>query len=145
MQPAEILLVEDNPGDIRLTKEALHESRILNNLHVAIDGVEALDFLKKRGRFADSPTPDLIFLDLNLPRKSGIEVLTEIKENRNLKIIPIVVLTTSESEKDVLESYKLHVNCFVTKPVEFEAFMMVIKSIEDFWFSIVKLPKAAEQ
>src|ERR1051325_2844097 len=109
MKNIEILLVEDNPGDIRLTKEALKESKILSNLHVAIDGVEAIDFLRKRGRFANSPTPDLVLLDLNLPRKSGIEVLEEIKSNGQLKIIPIIVLTTSQSEKDILKSYELHV------------------------------------
>lgn len=141
MKNIDILLVEDNPGDIRLTKEALKESKMANNLHVAIDGVEAIDFLRKRGRFFNSPTPDLILLDLNLPRKGGIEVLAEIKANGQMKVIPTVVLTTSQSEKDILKSYELHVNCFVTKPVEFDAFMTVIKSIEDFWFSIVKLPK----
>jgi len=140
----EILLVEDNPGDIRLTKEALKESKIPSNLHVAIDGVEAIDFLRKRGRFANSPTPDLVLLDLNLPRKSGIEVLEEIKSNGQLKIIPIIVLTTSQSEKDILKSYELHVNCFVTKPVEFDEFMTAIRSIEDFWFTIVKLPKVEQ-
>jgi len=142
MRPIEILLVEDNPGDIRLTKEALKECRILNNLHVTMDGVEAMEYLEKNGRFADSPKPDLILLDLNLPKKSGMEVLTEIKSSEQLKIIPIVVLTTSDSEKDILESYKHHVNCFVTKPVEFDAFMTAVKSIEDFWFSIVRLPHA---
>jgi two-component system, chemotaxis family, response regulator Rcp1 len=144
MKKIEILLVEDNPGDIRLTKEALKESKIENNLHVAIDGVEAIDFLQKRGRFVNSPTPDLILLDLNLPRKGGIEVLAEIKSNGHLKVIPIVVLTTSQSEKDILKSYELHVNCFVTKPVEFDEFMTAIRSIEDFWFTIVKLPKVEQ-
>jgi two-component system, chemotaxis family, response regulator Rcp1 len=141
MKTIEILLVEDNPGDIRLTKEALKESKIANHLHVAIDGVEALDFLRKRGRFANSPTPDLVLLDLNLPRKGGIEVLEEIKSNGQLKIIPIIVLTTSQSEKDILKSYELHVNCFVTKPVEFDEFITAIRSIEDFWFNIARLPK----
>jgi len=141
MKNIEILLVEDNPGDIRLTKEALKESKISNNLHVAIDGVEALDFLRKRGRFANSPTPDLILLDLNLPRKGGIEVLAEIKLNGSLKVIPIIVLSTSQSEKDILKSYELHVNCFVTKPVEFDEFMTCVRGIEDFWFNIVQLPK----
>lgn len=140
MRNIEILLVEDNPGDIRLTKEALNETKIMNNLHVAIDGVEAIDFLRKRGRFADSPTPDLILLDLNLPRKGGIEVLAEIKSNGHLKVIPIVVLSTSQSEKDILKSYELHVNCFVTKPVEFDEFMDAVRGIKDFWFNIVKLP-----
>jgi chemotaxis family two-component system response regulator Rcp1 len=141
MTAVEILLVEDNPGDIRLTKEALKESRIANNLNVVIDGAEALEFLKKTGRFTASPRPDFILLDLNLPKKSGLEVLAEIKADIDLRVIPIVILTTSQSEKDILESYKLHVNCFVTKPVEFESFMQAVRSIEDFWFTIVKLPK----
>src|ERR1041385_3327896 len=141
MKTIEILLVEDNPGDIRLPKEALKESKISNHLHVAIDGVEAIDFLRKRGRFANSPTPDLILLDLNLPRKGGIEVLAEIKLNGDLKVIPIIVLSTSQSEKDILKSYQLHVNCFVTKPVEFDEFMTALRSIEAFWFNIPRLPK----
>lgn len=141
MKPAEILLVEDSPGDIRLTKEALKESRISNHLHIVNDGLEATNFLMKKGEFKNAPTPDLILLDLNLPKKNGFEVLKEIKENDDLKIIPVVVLTTSESEKDILHSYQLHVNCFVSKPVEFDAFFNVIRTIEDFWFTIVKLPK----
>jgi CheY-like chemotaxis protein len=141
MKPAEILLVEDSPGDIRLTKEALKESRISNHLHIVTDGIEATNFLMKVGEFKNAPTPDLILLDLNLPKKNGFEVLKEIKENDDLKIIPVVILTTSESEKDILQSYQLHVNCFVSKPVEFDAFFNVIRTIEDFWFTIVKLPK----
>ena len=141
MKTAEILLIEDSPGDIRLTKEVLKDSRIANHLHVVNDGVEAMHFLMKTHGFEDMPTPDLILLDLNLPKKNGFEVLKEIKENDSLKIIPVVILTTSENEKDVLLSYQLHVNCFVSKPVEFDAFFDVIRTIEDFWFTIVKLPK----
>lgn len=141
MKPAEILLVEDSPGDIRLTMEALKESRISNHLHIVNDGVEAINFLMKIGEYKDAPTPDLILLDLNLPKKNGFEVLKEIKEDTNLKVIPVVVLTTSESEKDILHSYELYVNCFVSKPVEYDAFFNVIRTIEDFWFTIVKLPK----
>jgi CheY-like chemotaxis protein len=141
IQPAEILLVEDSPGDIRLTTEALKESRIINNLHIVTDGVEAMDFLMKRGVYANVPVPDLVLLDLNLPKKSGFEVLHEIKESVKLRVIPVVVLTTSQSERDIILSYEMHVNCFVSKPVEFNAFFNVIRSIEDFWFTIVKLPK----
>lgn len=141
IRPVEILLVEDSPGDIRLTMEALKESRIVNNLHVAIDGVEATDFLLKNGTFRDAPTPDLILLDLNLPKKTGFEVLAEIKSSKVLKVIPVVVLTTSQSERDILQSYELYVNCFVSKPVEFDSFFKVIRNIEDFWFTIVRLPK----
>ncbi|CAN5418160.1 response regulator [soil metagenome] len=140
--PVEILLIEDSPGDIRLTQEALKEGRIFNNLHIVYDGEEALDFLMKRNQYAvDTPTPDLILLDLNIPRKSGFEVLEEIKNHSLLRIIPVVILTTSQSEKDILKSYELHVNCFVSKPVDFDSFFNVIRSIEDFWFTIVKLPK----
>ncbi|GDX52487.1 response regulator [Bacteroidota bacterium] len=141
IRPAEILLVEDSPGDIRLTMEALKGSRITNNLHIVTDGVEAIDFLMKREKYVDAPTPDLILLDLNLPKKSGFEVLSEIKESIQLRVIPVVVLTTSQSERDILLSYEMHVNCFVSKPVEFDAFFNVIRTIEDFWFTIVKLPK----
>lgn len=139
IRPAEILLVEDSPGDIRLTMEALKGSRITNNLHIVTDGVEAIDFLMKREKYVDAPTPDLILLDLNLPKKSGFEVLSEIKESIQLRVIPVVVLTTSQSERDILLSYEMHVNCFVSKPVEFDAFFNVIRTIEDFWFTIVKL------
>lgn len=141
MRPIEILLVEDNLGDVRLTQEALKESRIVNTLHVTRDGVEAMDFLNKNDIYKDVPTPDLILLDLNLPKKDGFEVLREIKESEELKIIPVIALTTSESEKDILLSYKLQVSCFISKPIGFEPFINVIKSIEDFWFTIVKLPK----
>jgi CheY-like chemotaxis protein len=136
----DILLVEDNPGDVRLTKEALKETKIHNMLHVVADGVEAIDFLRKTGGYSDVPVPDLIMLDLNLPRKDGREVLAEIKGDGELRRIPVVVLTTSSAEEDILKAYDLHANCFITKPVDFIQFTMVIKSIEDFWFTIVKLP-----
>ena len=138
--PVEILLVEDNPGDYRLTKEALHEGKVYNNLHWAKDGVEALDFLKQRGRYESSPRPDIILLDLNLPKKDGREVLEEIKRDEALKRIPVVVLTTSKAEEDVLRTYNLHANCYVTKPVDLEKFIVVVRSIDTFWLSVVTLP-----
>lgn len=141
IEPIVILLVEDNPGDVRLTQEAFKESKFIHELHVAKDGVEALEYLYRQGKFNDAPTPDIILLDLNLPRKNGREVLTEIKNDLNLKFIPVVILTTSEADEDILNSYKLHANCFITKPVEFEKFLEIVKKIEDFWLSIVKLPK----
>lgn len=141
VRQAEILLVEDSPGDIRLTIEAFNESKISNSLHIAMDGVEAMNFLYKKGEHSTKPTPDLILLDLNLPKKSGFEVLQELKQSKTLRIIPVVVLTTSNSERDIIHSYELHGNCFVSKPLEFDAFMDVIKNIENFWFTIVKLPK----
>ena len=140
-RPIEILLVEDSPGDVRLTQEALRDAKIANNLHVANDGDVALDFLYKRGAHSSSPTPDLVLLDLNLPRKDGREVLAEIKADAALKRIPVVVLTTSGAERDIVESYELHANCFVTKPVYFGQFMNVVRSIQDFWFTVVKLPE----
>ncbi len=136
----EILLIEDNPGDVRLTIEALKESKIMNNMHVADDGIEAMSFLKKEGIYKDKPRPDLIILDLNLPRKDGREVLGEIKSEDSLKQIPIVILTTSEAEEDIIKSYELHANCYITKPVDMEQFIKVVKSVGDFWFSIVMLP-----
>ena len=136
----EILLVEDSPGDIRLTQEALKESKISNNLHVVMDGEEAIAFLKKRDKFSEKPRPDLILLDLNLPKKDGREVLAEIKKDEDLKRIPVVVLTMSELEEDVLKSYNLYANCYITKPVDLNQFIKVILSIENFWFTIVKLP-----
>ena len=136
----EILLVEDSPADILLTREAFEESRILNTLHVTEDGVQAMDFLRKRGAYASAPRPDLILLDLNLPRKNGREVLAEIKADPDLKKIPIVVLTTSGAEEDVLRAYDLNANCYVVKPVGFDNFMEAIQSIRHFWFSIVTLP-----
>lgn len=138
--PIEILLVEDNPGDVRLTKEAIKEGKVINNLYVAGDGIEALDFLHKKGNFEKMPRPDLILLDLNLPRKNGREVLAEIKADENLRSIPVIILSTSEAENDIMKSYELNANCYVTKPVDLDDFINVVKSIEDFWLSVVKLP-----
>ena len=139
-RPVEILLVEDNPGDVRLTIEGLNESKVRNNLHVARDGVEAMAFLRRESPFPDAIRPDLILLDLNLPRKDGREVLTEIKADPALKTIPVVILTTSRAEQDVLRSYELQANCYISKPVDLEQFITVVKSIEDFWLTIVTLP-----
>jgi len=136
----DILLVEDNPGDVRLTQEALKEAKVRNNLHVVEDGVEAMAFLKREGEYASAPLPDLILLDLNLPRKDGREVLEEIKQDDRLKRVPVVVLTTSQAEEDILRSYNLHANCYVNKPVDLDEFIKIVKSIEDFWLTIVKLP-----
>jgi CheY-like chemotaxis protein len=136
----EILLVEDNPGDVRLTIEALNEGHMRNNLRVARDGVEALEFLRHQGRFADAVRPDLILLDLNLPRMDGREVLAAVKSDPQLKTIPIVVLTTSHAEQDILNSYELQANCYITKPVDLEKFITVIRSIENFWLTVVTLP-----
>jgi CheY-like chemotaxis protein len=141
MKPVEILLVEDNPGDVRLTREALKEAKVINNLTVLKDGVEALAFLRQQGPYGGAVMPHLILLDLNLPKKDGREVLAEIKTDEKLKRIPVVVLTTSQDEQDVFKSYNLHANCYVTKPVDLEQFMTVVKSIEDFWLGIVMLPK----
>jgi CheY-like chemotaxis protein len=138
--PIEILLIEDNPGDVRLTKEALRDSKVINNLSVVSDGVQALEFLRREGRYADAVRPDVILLDLNLPRKDGREVLEEIKADPDLKRIPVVVITSSSSEEDVLRSYNLHANCYISKPVDLEQFIAVVRSIEDFWMGIVKLP-----
>lgn len=135
-----ILLVEDNPADIRLTKEALIDAKVHHELFVCEDGVEAMNFLHRQGSYADKPRPDLILLDLNLPKKDGREVLQEIKNDRELKSIPVVVLTTSRAEEDVLRSYNLHANCYVTKPVNLDQFAHIVKSIEDFWLTIVRLP-----
>ena len=136
----EILLVEDNPGDVRLTREALRDAKVRNHLSSVRDGVEALAFLRRTGPYSAAPRPDLILLDLNLPRKDGREVLAEIKEDENLRRIPVVVLTTSRDERDVLGAYNLHANCYVVKPVGLEQFITIVKSIENFWFDIVKLP-----
>jgi chemotaxis family two-component system response regulator Rcp1 len=138
--PVEILLVEDNPADVRLTQEALKEGKVYNNLHWAKDGVEALEFLKRQGKHAKAPRPDIILLDLNLPKKDGREVLAQIKKDSELKQIPVVVLTTSEAEEDVLKSYELHANCYVTKPVDLEKFIHVVQSIDRFWLTVVTLP-----
>jgi chemotaxis family two-component system response regulator Rcp1 len=137
----DILLVEDNSGDARLAQEALKESKVKNRLHIVTDGMAATDFLFKRNDYKDAPRPDLIILDLNLPKKDGREVLAEIKADENLKRIPIVIFTTSKAEEDILKTYNLHANCYITKPLNFDKFMEVIKSIEDFWLTIVKLPK----
>jgi CheY-like chemotaxis protein len=140
-KPIEILLVEDNPADVRLTKEALREGKVRNRLHVAEDGVVAMSFLRREGDFTDVPRPDLVLLDLNMPRKGGREVLAEMKGDPQLLRIPVVVLTTSSDERDILESYGLHANSYVTKPVGLEAFIEVVRSIEDYWLEIVKLPR----
>jgi CheY-like chemotaxis protein len=139
-KPVEILLVEDNEGDIGLIEEVFEEAKIRNTLHIAEDGEEAILFLRGEGKFSGSPRPDIILLDLNLPKKDGREVLREIKEDNNLKNIPVVVLTTSIAEKDVLRSYDLRANAYVTKPLNFDQFIRVVKSIEYFWFEVVKLP-----
>jgi two-component system, chemotaxis family, response regulator Rcp1 len=140
----EILLVEDNPGDVRLTREALHEAKMSNNLHVAGDGVEALRYLRREDEHAHATRPDLILLDLNLPRKTGREVLEEVKEDPDLRRIPVVVLTTSEAEQDIVRSYELHANAYIKKPVDFGSFIDVVRAIEDFWFSVVRLPPAPD-
>jgi CheY-like chemotaxis protein len=136
----EVLLVEDDVGDVVMTREALEEGKVLNRLHVVGDGVEALEFLRREGRFADAPRPDLILLDLNLPRRDGRQVLAEVKGDPELRRIPIVVLTTSEAEEDILRSYDLHANAYVTKPVDFDRFVAVIQQIDDFFISVVRLP-----
>jgi CheY-like chemotaxis protein len=138
--PIAILLIEDNPGDVRLTQEALRDAKVINSLAVVSDGVAALEYLRRTGPYADAVRPDVILLDLNLPRKDGREVLAEIKKDEDLKRIPVVVITSSSSEEDVLRSYNLHANCYISKPVDLEQFMAVVKSIEDFWMGIVKLP-----
>jgi CheY-like chemotaxis protein len=140
LKPIEILLVEDNPGDVRLTKEALKEAKVINNLTVLKDGEEALAYLRRQGPYDKAARPHLILLDLNLPRKDGREVLAQIKAEDALKRIPVVVLTTSQDEQDVLKSYNLHANCYVTKPVDLDQFIRVVQSIEDFWLGIVVLP-----
>jgi two-component system, chemotaxis family, response regulator Rcp1 len=140
MQGIEILLVEDNPGDVRLTREALKDGKIVNNLHVAEDGVDALAFLRREGKYHNAVRPELILLDLNLPKKDGREVLAEIKADKELKRIPVVVLTSSAAEQDIVKSYNLHANCYVTKPVDLDQFINVVKSIEHFWLTVVKLP-----
>jgi len=140
-RPIEILLVEDSPSDAQLAIEALQAAKIANRLNHVEDGVEAMQFVRRQGPYRDAPRPDLILLDLNLPRKDGREVLEELKEDADLKAIPVVILTTSRSEQDVLRSYKLHANCYITKPVDFTQFMEVVRSIEHFWLTIVTLPK----
>src|SRR5688500_16815986 len=143
-RPVEILLVEDNPGDERLTREALKEGKVYSNLHWVKDGVEAMQFLRREGKYADVPRPDIILLDLNLPKKDGREVLQDIKNDDKLKRIPVVVLTTSKAEEDVLRSYNLHANCYVTKPVDLEKFIVVVKTIDIFWPTFVTLPPSGK-
>ena len=144
-RPIEILLVEDNPGDARLTMEALAEGKVRNNINVAADGVAALAFLRGNGSASGRPRPDLILLDLNLPRKDGREVLAEIKDDPQLRQIPVVILTTSRAEEDIAKSYNLHANCYVTKPVDLTQFLSVVRSVEGFWLSVVKLPPAKQR
>jgi len=140
LKPVEILLVEDSPGDVRLTKEALKDSKVANNLTVAEDGVEAMALLRREGKYAESVRPDLILLDLNLPRKDGRQVLEELKADEALKSIPVIILTTSQADEDIIRTYNLHANCYITKPVDLDKFLEVVRTIEDFWLSIVKLP-----
>jgi CheY-like chemotaxis protein len=139
--PIEILLVEDSLADVRLTEEAFRDAKVLNHMSVVTDGAEAMQFLRREGPHAAAPRPDLILLDLNLPRKDGREVLKEIKDDPNLRCVPVVVLTTSRAEEDVLKAYNLHANCYITKPVDFTQFISVVRSIEGFWLSVVKLPR----
>ncbi len=141
VRPAEVLLVEDNPGDARLTQEALKEGKVLNRVSVVPDGIEAMAFLRRQGPYADVPRPNLILLDLNLPKKDGREVLAEIKADPDLKRIPVVILTTSQAEEDIARTYDLHANCYVTKPVDLDKFLEVVRSIEDFWLAFVQLPR----
>ncbi|MET0235122.1 MAG: response regulator [Kibdelosporangium sp.] len=141
MKPIDILLVEDDPGDVLMTREALEYHKVRNTLHVVSDGVEALQFVRQEGPFENMPRPGLILLDLNLPRKNGQEVLTELKQSPELRIIPVVVLTTSEAEEDILRSYQLHANAYITKPVDFDRFIQVIRQIDDFFLTVVKLPR----
>ena len=138
--PVEILLVEDNPGDARLAMEALKDAKVRNKLHWVKDGVEAMEFLRREGEYSHAPTPGVVLLDLNLPRKDGREVLVEIKSDEDLRRIPVVILTISADEEDILRSYDAHANCYITKPLDLDRFMQVMKSIEDFWLEIVKLP-----
>jgi CheY-like chemotaxis protein len=140
VKPIEIFLVEDSQGDIDLIREVLEESKLKNTLNVAIDGEEALNYLKKKGRYANSTRPDLVILDLNLPKKDGREVLADMKSSPDLKSIPVVIMTTSREEEDILNMYNLHANCYITKPIDFMQFIRVVRSIEDFWFTIVRLP-----
>jgi CheY-like chemotaxis protein len=140
-RPVEILLAEDNPGDAKLTRKALEQGNVSNNLHVVTDGVEALQYLRQEGDHADKPRPDLILLDLNMPRKSGREVLAEIKDDEDdLRRIPVVVMTSSEAEEDIVQSYDLHANAYLTKPIDFDGFIDVVQRIEDFWLTVVRMP-----
>src|SRR6056297_860946 len=139
--PVEILLAEDNPGDVMLTKKALEEGKLANNLHVTTDGVDALEFLRQDGEHEDAPRPDLVLLDLNMPRKDGEDVLEEMQADASLRRIPVVVLTSSESEEDIAKSYELNANAYLTKPVDFDGFVEIVNRMEDFWFQVVKLPE----
>jgi len=139
-RPVEILLAEDNPGDVKLTEKALEQGKVLNNLHVVNDGVEAMAYLRQEGEYDSAPRPDLLLLDLNMPRKDGQEVLRDIKADENLRRIPVVVLTSSEAEEDIIDSYDLHANAYLTKPVDFDGFVDIVSSIEEFWLSVVKRP-----
>jgi chemotaxis family two-component system response regulator Rcp1 len=141
--PIEVLLVEDSPGDVRLTREALKDAKVHISLHVVTDGIEAMAFLERAGSHVGAPRPDLILLDLNLPKKDGREVLKEIKQSQALRSIPVVVLTTSSSEADILQSYELHANCYISKPVDLDGFLKVVQSIDNFWLTVVKLPHGA--
>lgn len=141
LRPVEILLVEDNPGDVRLMQEVFRECKVHNNIHIVHDGVEALAFLRNEGKYTNVPRPDLILLDLNLPKKDGREVLSDIKKDNNLKRIPVVILTVSNAEQDILKAYDLSANCYIRKPVNLDQFISVVKSIENFWLSVVMLPK----
>jgi chemotaxis family two-component system response regulator Rcp1 len=141
--PVQVLLVEDSPGDIRLTREAFRDAKMHVNLHIASDGEKAMAFLNREGEHEQAPRPDIILLDLNLPKKDGWQVLAEIKNDPSLSIIPVVILTTSASEEDVLRSYRLHANCYISKPVDLNGFLKVVKNIDNFWLSIVKLPREA--
>ena len=140
-RPVEIMLLEDNPGDVRLTMEALKEAKVSNNLNIVIDGEEAMAFLRKEGKFSNAPKPDLILLDLNVPKKDGREVLKEIKADKNFRFIPVVILTSSQVDEDIINAYDQHANCYITKPVDLDQFMKIVASIEEFWLTIVKLPK----
>jgi len=144
IRPVEILLVEDSPADVALTREALGDSKLSNNLYVVTDGEAAMAFLQNRGPYVNMPRPDLILLDLNLPKKTGLEVLKEIKDDERLSLIPVVIMTVSKDERDIVESYRMHANCYIRKPVKFGEFIEIVKSIEDFWFSIVTLPPKSE-
>ena len=143
--PIEILLVEDNPGDVRLTQEALRDAKVINHISVAMDGVEALALLRQAGEYATAPRPDLILLDLNLPKKDGREVLAEIKADAGLRSIPVVILTTSQAERDIVDMYGLHANCYVTKPVDLDQFLLITRSIEEFWLTVVTLPRHGDK
>ena len=143
VRPIEILLVEDNPADVRLTVEGLKEAKVANKLHAIMDGRKALDFLFRRGEYVDAPRPDVVLLDLNLPGVDGRTILKQVKEDPILCVIPVVVITSSEAEADIIKSYESHANCFISKPIDFEGFLKIVHSIEDFWFEVVKLPPAA--